>query len=94
MKTINRRRLSHELAQVLDEVIETREPVRVAGRDGRAVVIQPDAPEETTFERWQRLGLIQKAKGKFDAEFWEHWNSLPPIDVDPDWLLAEMASDY
>jgi len=95
VKTINRRQLSHELARVLDEVIETREPVRVAGRDGNAVVIAPDeAPKETEWERINRLGLIQKAKGKFDAEFWERWNKLPAIDVDADWLLAEMESDY
>lgn len=93
MKTINRRSLNQHLASVLDEVIETQEPIRVEGRDGRAVVISPDVTTETPWERWHRLGLIRPARGKLDAAFWERWDRRPKPDFDPKWLLAEMEED-
>jgi hypothetical protein len=94
VKTINRRQFSHELSAVLDRVIETKESIRVQGRDGRAVIVEADVEEESEWDRMNRLGLIQPAKGKMDAAFWEEWNKLPRINVDSDWLLAEMAEDH
>lgn len=94
MKTINRRSLNHDLARVLDAVIETKEPIRVEGRDGRAVVISPDTEPESEWDRWNRLGLIRPAQGKIDAKFWAEWRALPKPDIDSDRLLAEMAQDY
>lgn len=94
MKTINRRQLNHGLAQVLDEVLETHEPVRVEGRDGRAVVISAETKTETPWERWNRLGLIEPAKSlQTEEEFWADWAKRPPANYDSDWLLAEMAED-
>jgi len=90
MKTINRRTFSHELSTVLDQVIETGEPVRVAGRDGRAVVVSPDTEKESEWDRINRLGLIEPAKEKMDKEFWEEWRQRPKANYDSDWLLAEM----
>jgi PHD/YefM family antitoxin component YafN of YafNO toxin-antitoxin module len=94
VRTINRRRLNHDLARVLDAVIETREPIRVEGRDGRAVVISPDTEKESEWDRWNRLGLIRPAQSKPDTAFWARWKGRPTPDVDSDWLLAEMAEDH
>ncbi|MCL2594421.1 MAG: hypothetical protein FWD83_02690 [Promicromonosporaceae bacterium] len=86
VKTINRRTLNQSLASVLDAVLDTGEPVRVEGRDGRAVVIDR-APEETTWERWNRTGAIRWGK-QMSAE---EWAAIPKVEgVDSDWLLAEM----
>ena len=61
VKTINRRTLHHNLAQVLDEVVDTAEPVRVESREGRAVVISKD-DNESTWDRWVRTGVIIPGK--------------------------------
>jgi len=90
MKTINRRTFSHDLATVLDQVIETGRPIRVAGRDGKAVIVSPDTQKESEWDRINRLGLIEPAKGKCDQKFWEEWHRRPRISVDSNWLLAEM----
>jgi hypothetical protein len=88
VKTINRRTLNHSLASVLDAVIETREPIRVEGRDGRAVIIEPEPErEETPWERWNRLGTIIKGR----QSPIEEWDSLRGAEgVSSDWILKEM----
>ncbi|MDR0481969.1 MAG: hypothetical protein LBH13_02235 [Cellulomonadaceae bacterium] len=76
MKTINRRTLNQTLASVLDSVLDTGEPVRVEGRDGRAVMIER-AKAETTWERWQREGKIRPGRQTSAAE----WRSRPKMTL-------------
>lgn len=86
MKTINRRTLNQQLASVLDGVLDTGEPVKVEGRDGRAVVIER-APEETAWERWVRTGAIIEGKQGTPEE----WLTRPTVEgASSDWLLAEL----
>ena len=86
MKTINRRTLNQSLASVLDGVLDPGEPVRVEGRDGRAVVIER-APAETPYERWVRTGAIRYGRQCTPEE----WAAISKVEgVDSDWLLAEM----
>jgi hypothetical protein len=56
VRTISRRELNHQLAKVLDQVIDTGEPVEVVTRGGRPLVISRKA--ETKFEAWVRQGLV------------------------------------
>jgi hypothetical protein len=90
MRTINRRTFNQQLASVLDSVLETGQPVRVEGRDGRAVVVGP-APQESAWVRWQRTGAIRKGRQSSTKEF----AAIPRIKgVDADWLIAEMAQEW
>ncbi len=59
MKSINRRELNQRSGQILNEVLDSGEPVRVVGRDGRAIVIAPDtSASESVYEQWARAGMI------------------------------------
>jgi antitoxin (DNA-binding transcriptional repressor) of toxin-antitoxin stability system len=88
MRTINRRTLAHETASVLDQVLETGEPVEVVGRDGRAVVIMPRP--ESLLARWEAQGLVQKASVDLEA-----FDRLGAVDTDTDWkqVVAEVSGE-
>lgn len=57
MKKITRRELNHSLAQVLDSVMVSGEPVEITTRGGRPLVIA--VKPETLYERWVREGLVE-----------------------------------
>jgi hypothetical protein len=66
VRTINRRDLNQRSGQILDEVLASGEPVRVVGRDGRAVLITADP--EGVYERWKAAGLVRPATRRPEAE--------------------------
>ena len=95
METINRRTLNHNLGKILDTVLETGEPIRVEGRDGRAVTISAAPKTETTWERWVRTGQVKIGPPEPHEQWRARWDSYRKLDgVDADWLIAEMAEDH
>ena len=91
MKTINRRTLNQTLASVLDSVLDSGEPVRVQGRDGRAVEISRAPEPATTYDEWKRTRLVRPGRQSSAEE----WAAMPRIEgLSADWLLAEMEQDW
>ncbi len=91
MDTINRREFNHHVGRVLDRVLATGEPIRVEGRDGRAVVVSPADGTTTVFEQWERSGLIQEASG--DPDFLLTAPATAAGDTHVEALLAAMEED-
>ena len=57
MKKVTRRELNHSLAQVLDAVMTSGEPVEITTRGGRPLVIA--LKPESLYEQWVREGLVE-----------------------------------
>lgn len=57
MKKVTRRELNHSLAQVLDSVMASGEPVEITTRGGRPLVIA--LKPESLYEQWVREGLVE-----------------------------------
>jgi antitoxin (DNA-binding transcriptional repressor) of toxin-antitoxin stability system len=58
VRTIGRRELNHRLAQVLDEVLATGEPVEIVTRGARPLVIS--LKSESLYDGWIRQGLVEQ----------------------------------
>lgn len=56
MKSVTRRHLNHNLAQVLDEVLATGESVEIVTRGGRPLVLSVKV--ESLYDGWVRQGLV------------------------------------
>lgn len=65
MRSVNRRQLNHNLAQVLDEVLATGEPVEIITRGAPPLVLS--LKQESLFDGWLRLGLIDDVVPDLDA---------------------------
>lgn len=88
MKEVTRRELNHSLAQVLDQVMRTGEPVEVTTRGGRPLVIA--LKPESRYEQWVRDGLVTDRPGDVDA-----LEAIEPVDIGrpSEDLLAEVRGD-
>lgn len=88
MKSVTRRELNHSLAQVLDQVLTTGEPVEVTTRGGRPLVIavKPESP----YEQWVRDGLVVDRVPDLSA-----LDAIEPVDIGrpSEELLAEIRGD-
>ena len=61
MKTIGRRDLNHRLAQVLDEVLATGEPVEIVTRGAPPLVLS--VKPESVYDEWVRQGVATDRPG-------------------------------
>lgn len=88
MKAVTRRELNHSLAQVLDEVMTTGEPVEVVTRGGRPLVIA--LKPESQYDQWVRQGLVADAAPDVAA-----LDAVEPVDIGrpSEDLLAEVRGD-
>ena len=88
MKTVTRRELNHSLAQVLDQVIATGEPVEVVTRGGPPVVIA--LKQESLYDQWLRQGLVDEVPPDLAV-----LDGIEPVDVGrtTEELLREVRGD-
>lgn len=88
MKTITRRQLNHSLAQVLDQVMTSGEPVEVVTRGGRPLVISVKA--ESVYDAWVRQGLVSDRAADIEA-----LEGIEPVEIGrtSDELLAEVRGE-
>jgi hypothetical protein len=92
MRVVNRRELSRGSAEIIDGVLDTREPVEVVTRGRGSVVISPKV--ESLYDQWVTQGLVQPGNG-------ENFADLPRLEGYPNGyprtvqdVLADMASDH
>jgi len=89
MRTVTRRDLNHSLAEVLDSVMTTGEPVEVLTRGGRPLVIT--LKSESVYDTWVRQGLVDDSIPDLAV-----LDSIEPIDVGrtSDEVLAEVRGEH
>lgn len=86
MRSISRRELSHNSAQILDRVLDTGEAVEVVTRGRGSVIIAPKP--ESLHDQWVAQGLVKPASGRLSG--------LPRARSDSTVaeILADLDSDH
>lgn len=88
MRTVNRRELNHHSGRILDEVLDTGEPVEVTTRGRESVVISPRPAPTSVYEDWKRRGLVVPGTGRLD----EAPRASSPRSVEE--ILGSIRSDH
>jgi prevent-host-death family protein len=59
MRSVNRRELNQQSGKIIDEVLDTGEPVEVVSRGRGSVIITPKPA--SLLEQWEAQGLVKPA---------------------------------